>query len=337
MGRLVSVGMMLLLAAGPDALWGQSAGDRGRIRSADGRVPQVGRRLRNYERDVNDFLLWENVPNATSMFRGVPMSFNRWGMRDVDYERVPPTGVFRIALLGSSMTVGAGAPLEQTMESLLEARLNRDWPRAPGRRVEILNFSVGGYGILQNVAVAERKALPFRPDAMLVGVFSNETIRMPQFLFRLVKSRQPIPYPALAQKLRQAGVRADMEEPELRRRLRPVAVDLVRWSYARLVQLGREKGIPVLGLVLPEPLPRRGRNIDEVASLAASARLPLLDLRGVYSGRSEDELRLGGSDDAADPHWNAAGHRLISDRIFQLLRENDDHALRLESNFKKSK
>jgi len=84
--------------------------------------------------------------------------------------------------------------------------------------------------------------------------------------------------------------------------------------------------------VLPEPRPRRRarwkEDIDQSARLAASAGLPMLDLRDVYVGQNVDSLRLGGAT-GDDPHWNARGHKLIVDRVFQLMQEKDAQALHL--------
>ena len=168
--------------------------------------------------------------------------------------------------------------------------------------------------------------LAFKPNAVLVGVFSVDAARMGVYLLRLTRSHLPIPYPYVREKLQEAGVDASMQYPELMRRLGPIVEDLVRWSYQYILETCRQKGIAVLGIVLPEPGPKAGHDIDQAARLAAAAGLPLLDLRGVYGTQPVDSFRL---DIPLDPHWNARGHKLISDRVYELLRENDAHTLHL--------
>ncbi|MDP9225334.1 MAG: hypothetical protein M3P18_16115, partial [Actinomycetota bacterium] len=249
-----------------------------------------------------------------------------------DYSVGRQPGTYRIALLGASMTLGAGVPFQQTIKPVLEERLNREGPGASGRHYEILNFSVGAYSTLQQAAVADHKVFSFKPDAILVCIFSVETGRMTDFLMQLVKTHYPIPYPYVQQKLQSTGATASMESPELLRRLGPISDDLVRWSYRHILEAGRRQGVPVVGVVLPEPRPRpRGRSygdIDEAARLASSAGLPLLDLRGLYAGQIVDSLRLGGTD-GANPHWNARGHKLAADRLYEMLQQNDAQTLRL--------
>ena len=295
----------------------------------------VGRRLRPYERMTDDMTMWENAPGFVGSFKDAPVITNRWGMRDKEYPLEPTPGTFRMALLGSSMTVGAGVPVEQTMETLLEDRLNREAPGVPSRRYEILNFSVGAYGIMQNAALMDLKVSRFKPDAVLVGVFSVDAGRNSNYLMKLVRSGIPIQFPYVRDKLQAAGVTEDMQRPELLRRLNSVSEDLVRWSYQHIVDVCRERGIVVLGIVLPEPMPKAGHDIDQSARLAKAAGLPLLDLRGVYGSEPPERFKLGGAEEP-DPHWNSRGHKLISDRIYRLLRENDARALKLGFNKKKT-
>ncbi|MBA3342920.1 MAG: hypothetical protein H0T48_13950 [Gemmatimonadaceae bacterium] len=294
---------------------------------------RLWRRTRRYERPTDDVLLWENIPSARSRFKGESIIINEWGMRDKPYSKAPPPRTYRMALLGTSMTVGAGVPVEQGMESLLEDRFNLEGPGIPARRYEILNFSVGGYGIMQCVATLDQKVFDFKPTALLVGVFSIETHRMRLYLSSLVKSQVAIPYPYVREKLRQAGVDHTMEEPELRRRLDSVAEDLVRWSYQHIAEAARARGLKAVAIVLPEPRPNREADIDQTARLAAAAGLPLIDLRGVYDGHSTQSLSLN---DQADPHWNTAGHQLVANRVYELMRENDAKGLRLGFTNKKA-
>jgi hypothetical protein len=296
-----------------------------RVQAASGRGRSVGRRVREYEAYTNDLRLWENVPNFKGSMKGARFSTNQWGMRDQEYSLARPAYTYRIALVGGSMTVGAGVPVEQTMETLTEDRLNREGPGAPERQYEILNFSVGGYGIFQNVAVVDQKVFAFSPNAILVSVFSVEGRRTTNYLTKVIRNRIPIPYPYVERKLREAGVAPSMEESELRRRIGPIAEDLVRWSYVHIQEVGRQKGVPVIGVVLPEPIPKAGRDIDQAVQLATASGLPLLDLRDVYQGYGVDSLKLEGR----DPHWSVAGHRVIAERLFRALRSEDARTFKL--------
>ena len=62
---------------------------------------------------TGDFLDFELRPSFTISYRAeFPFTTNRWGMRDKEYSRVAPPRTFRIALLGASVEMGAGVPVE---------------------------------------------------------------------------------------------------------------------------------------------------------------------------------------------------------------------------------
>jgi len=292
-------------------------------RATGPRTSPRGQVFPDFVRMTGDILRFELLPSVKSTFKGASFRTNRWGMRDKDYTLNPPRGVYRIALVGSSMSLGGGVPQEQTFEALLEERLNREEPSASRRRFEILNFSVMAYGILQNVAVTERKIFRFKPNSVLLMIHSNEQIRMEEHLASLLIAGIPIEYPYVRQKLQEAGIKPGMEEPELRRRLFGISSDLVKWSYQRIARLCAEHSVPVVGIAFPPPRQTTDGELAKIAGWAAAAGIPVLSLEGVYDGHSLRSVRLPGS----DPHLNELGHQLVANRLYQLLRQNDARAL----------
>ncbi len=85
------------------------------------------------------------------MFKGARFTTNRWGMRDRDYEKQKPSGVYRIGIIGGSYGMGPGVEGHQTFEQLAEDRLNQETPGSD-TRYEVLNFSVGGYFPIHRLA-----------------------------------------------------------------------------------------------------------------------------------------------------------------------------------------
>lgn len=267
----------------------------------------------------------ELAPSFTGTYGGAAFRTNRWGMRDKEYELTPPKGTYRIALLGSSFSMGGGVRDEQTHEALLEERLNREGPGTPRRRYEILNFSVGGYGPLQHVGVTEKKVFRFAPNSLLLVIHSIDRKRIGDHIISLIRAGTPIEEPYVRQTLEVAGITPGMQEPELRRRLNRVSLDLLRWSYQRIAQRGRQHGVRVVGILFYEPRPRGQEKFEQLAALASEAGIPLLDLKGVYEGHSLDAVKLAPD----DVHLNVLGHKLVADRLYELLRDNDSHALQL--------
>jgi hypothetical protein len=269
-----------------------------------------------FARQTGDALSYELVPGYAGEYKGAAFRTNRWGMRDKNYELKAPKGTYRMALLGSSFSMGGGVAAEQTFEALLENRLNVASTGSPSRGYEILNFSVGGYGVLQNLAVLERKVFQFEPDAVLLVVHSVESGRVLSVLQHAVRTGVQLEYPYIRQKLKESGVRADMEEPELRRRLGPVSIDVAKWSYQRIAKLCKDRGVPLVGIAFPA-LRKEEDRLDAMVALASEANIPMVSLEGVYAGHAPSSIAL-----PRDAHLNAAGHKLVADRLYELLRKN---------------
>ena len=279
-----------------------------------------------FVRRREDLITYELVPAYRGgLFRGKLFETNRWGMRDKEYALTPPPNTYRIALLGASYEMGASVKVEENFESILEERLNTDGPGAPLRRYEILNFAVGGYSVLQNAVVAERKAFNFAPDAVVVGLKELDFGRGLDILVGAVRRGAPIPYPEIQEKLRQAGVTREMSDLELRGRIKPLVPDILQWSLEHIGRLARARGARAIALVLPRPDPEPGdAQIErDLAAWASQAGFSVIRLDGVFSGYPLDSIRIP----PPDGHPNARGHRVIADRLYEALRDNDANLL----------
>jgi lysophospholipase L1-like esterase len=71
--------------------------------------------------------------------------------------------------LGDSITFGNDLPYEDTFSFQLQQRLF-----AEGRELEVLNFGVGGYDTLQEVASLEIRGLKYHPDLVVVAYCLND-------------------------------------------------------------------------------------------------------------------------------------------------------------------
>jgi lysophospholipase L1-like esterase len=95
---------------------------------------------------------------------------NRLGFRDVEHAIEPEEGVFRIVVVGDSISAGQGiSDYGSTFPALLERRL-----RAQSFATEVLNFGVKGYATVQEVATLEEKALPFQPELVILQWCVND-------------------------------------------------------------------------------------------------------------------------------------------------------------------
>lgn len=76
----------------------------------------------------------------------------------------------RVALMGDSMTYGYEVRCEESWGHALEAHLRP--------AVQVLNFGVSGYGLDQVLLRYERDAQPWKPQIVLIGITSQEILRM---------------------------------------------------------------------------------------------------------------------------------------------------------------
>lgn len=76
----------------------------------------------------------------------------------------------RVALLGDSMTYSYEVRCEESWGHALEGQL--------GPAVQVLNFGVSGYGLNQVFLRYERDAQPWKPQIVLIGITSEEILRI---------------------------------------------------------------------------------------------------------------------------------------------------------------
>lgn len=266
-----------------------------------------------------DFLQFELIPNTETVFKGARLETNRWGMRDRDYEKAKPAGVYRMVMLGASRAMGSGVTNHEIFEAVLEDRLNAELSPETGVRYEILNFAVGSYGPLRKMRVMEKKTAAFEPDALLYVTHVVEAAFGISDLSRAVVSEADIPYEYLRHIAKESQIWAAMSDATIRNRLRPYQMQMVDWSWKRLAEECRRRGIDAHLVFIPtliessEPAQYR----RDVAAKAEEHGFAFHDLEHAFQHvRSPEELAIA----PWDGHPNARGHQLIADELFEGLR-----------------
>jgi hypothetical protein len=122
---------------------------------------------------VSDPVLGQRLaPGYEGWFAGVPVRINNLGFRDPrDYTVEKPAGVFRIVVLGDSVTFGHGTLDTTAYPYLLEQRL-KEW--RPDIQWQVWNLGVPGYNTRQELAYLERVGPIYRPDLVIVGFYPND-------------------------------------------------------------------------------------------------------------------------------------------------------------------
>ncbi len=144
--RLSLIGFGLLLAVGSVEIyfrlshWGPEA-------SSSSTLPDPLSRTNRFFWPHDPHTGWYLKPNVQGIFR--KSCFESWvkinsqGFRDVEHSLAKPEGVYRIVVLGDSMTAALQVNLEETFSKVLEGLLNE---AEVGKRVEVLNLGMYSFG-----------------------------------------------------------------------------------------------------------------------------------------------------------------------------------------------
>lgn len=101
---------------------------------------------------------------------------NADGMRDRDHDLARPPGTLRIAVLGDSYAEAFQVEQGEAFWAVLERAL-RGCPRLDGRRPELLNFGVAGYGTTQQLLMLQRRVWKYAPDLVLLLFTTGNDVR----------------------------------------------------------------------------------------------------------------------------------------------------------------
>lgn len=137
--------------------------------------------LTAFRKSVSDpYLPYRPRPSSVQTLRSASGEFefayahNRFGFRDTDHSLKKPPGVFRILGLGDSFTYGDGVGFDQTYLYRLERLLNSRAGSHP--RVEIIKAGIFGYTAEPERLLLQHYGLAFDPDLVLVGFSPNDIL-----------------------------------------------------------------------------------------------------------------------------------------------------------------
>ena len=272
-------------------------------------------------RPTNDNLIMELVPSTTINLNGTWLTTNSWGMRDREYERIPPPNTYRIALTGPSFVMGLGVADGEDFEWLLEERLNGENSGNPYAGYEILNFAVPGYSAIQNLMVLEQKALDFQPNAIFFMAHQREEEAVVKYLADRLSVRADLPYPELIELSRRAGAEPGATKLETEILLQPVGTEILSWTYRRIVEVSEANGVLPVWIFMPTlENPLREEEITYLKGVAEESGFIVLDLSDAYDNQDLDSLVVA----YWDKHPNAKGHRLIAEDLYRKLQEKTE-------------
>jgi hypothetical protein len=250
--------------------------------------------------------------------RGATVRTNSSGLRDKEYAVDRPEGVRRIAMVGSSFVMGVGVENDQTFEALLEDQLN-ETSADESVRYEVLNFGVAGYTQMQIMSAVERRVFEFSPDVVCYVEHGDPFMNTMQGVVNHVLSGQAEHFDFLVEIAIKAGVRGEKDRVVIKNALAPFESEILLQIYRRMVEACKSHGAPAVWVYLPRPEEFDNGPSDVELEIAQRAGFQTLILKNVYPKEELSSLWLA----RWDHHPNAAGHRMIAQRLFEAIQAGD--------------
>ena len=126
----------------------------------------------NFQLSDNPVLKYELRPGS----RDGRHTINSAGMRDTEYPEAKPDEIYRIVIVGDSvtygLTVGPRQAFPEQLEQLLAARLPAS---LAAQGLEVLNLGVSGYNIEQVVERLRTLGLSYDPDLVIYAYSLNDS------------------------------------------------------------------------------------------------------------------------------------------------------------------
>lgn len=116
-------------------------------------------------------------PNALGLYKGQVHRNNRHGFRGPEPSLTKPEGIFRIVVIGDSVTMGEGVRVEDAYA----ARLERILQGAGDGRFEVINLGLSGLNLRQSLDYRLRIGLKFDPDLLVYGFTVNDLEALPSY------------------------------------------------------------------------------------------------------------------------------------------------------------
>lgn len=278
---------------------------------------------------VNAFHYYELLPNADVMdyldqrarYR---LKTNADGLSDRGYERLKPVGTRRIALFGDSITRGQGAPYQENYEALLERALTAERVTNGQGPIEILNFAVGSYSLMQMMDTAISRATAYSPDVYVVALTDRCVYRAwGRHVAQLMHAGIDLKYAYLRAVAREAGVSTDDSFGIFDAKMARHRLPTIRWSLQMIRDHARKHGASMLVLFIPtvdDPklLAEEFLGVEEILD---DLQVPYIDVLDTFVAMG-DRAPVRVADN--DRHPNAQGHRMLEAAILDKLRTSQD-------------
>jgi lysophospholipase L1-like esterase len=250
---------------------------------------------------------------------GVRVDINSKGLRDHEYGYRKMPGVYRILVLGDSVTFGWGVQFEDTYPKRLERALNA---RRDGIKYEVLNSGSGNYKTRDEAIFLKEEGLKYDPDMLILGYFVNDAephsqlrqygLKRSSYLYAYLWSK----WNAILTKFL-PGKRFDNYYHALYEEGSKTFRDVKKYSE-EIVSCARERDLPLLIAMIPDvreldPYPF-SLEYGQVKRIFESRKnIEVMDLTSYFDVKAGPEAYWVSLEDA---HPNALAHGIIADALY---------------------
>lgn len=241
--------------------------------------------------------------------------------------------VKRIVIIGDSVAAGLGMPFGRSFGKLLEKKLNADFESA----YEVIVLAVPGYSTSQEIVLLKDEVFRYNPDLIIVAYHLNDPAHP---LFDNAGGqvglyfKKPVSYAFFylkrllyRTKSRIKGIQSDCPKEPWSLFLHCVYWSDVKKNFREIMAISRKKSTPVVFAFLPlllDQVDAKGLDglYDRLGDLAQESGAQSVNLMQAFQGYDMESVKL--PDDAWHP--NETGHRIIAERLFSYLMDNDIQA-----------
>lgn len=258
----------------------------------------------------------EHVKNRSALLQSIDIRLNEWGLRGGSVMVPPPQR--RILFLGGSITLGWGAPEQDTISSRLQQRL-----RDEGEDVEVLNGGVGNYNAERYIERFFTQLEGLHPTDIVVQYFLRDAEKLDpgggNILLRNSELAVTtwIAFSRLANKLGEQSLVDHYKE--VYREDQPGYLEMKR-RLKMLADYGRAHNIRLYMAMTPDVHDlanyRFGFIHDRMKSIANDDGMQYVDFLPALGKRQPEEIWAM----PGDPHPNAIAHRLMAEALLPIIR-----------------
>ena len=109
---------------------------------------------------------WWHEPGKSGVFVKIdcrqPVEINSLGLREREIGYEKPPGLYRVLVLGNSVTVGFEVPAEKVLTRVMEDEFSR-----VGHKAQVINAACRGWGSDQSLVFLEQEGLKYHPDLVV--------------------------------------------------------------------------------------------------------------------------------------------------------------------------